>query len=150
MGMKQVRWLGLAIAIWGLASGMSVASTPNTMYRPIPLEFNRRVSDRLSPQDIPTGEGGFARDYVITLKAGEQIRIALASTAFDPIVSLLAADGSTVAENDDGPDGSRNAWLLMEVAEAGRYTVRVQSFRNTGVGLFQLEVTRLRLPSLQK
>lgn len=148
--MRQAKWLGLAIAIWGLASSMGMASTPNAMYRPLPLEFNRRVSDRLSPQDIPTGEGGFARDYVMTLQAGDQIRIALTSAAFDPIVSLLAADGSTVAENDDGPDGSRNAWLLLEVAEAGRYTVRVQSFRGTGVGSFQLEVTRLRLPSLPK
>lgn len=148
--MRQAKWLGLAIAIWGLASSMGMASTPNPMYRPLPLELNRRVSDRLSPQDIPTGEGGFARDYIMTLQAGDQIRIALTSAAFDPIVSLLAADGSTVAENDDGPDGSRNAWLLLKVAEAGRYTVRVQSFRGTGVGSFQLEVTRLRLPSLPK
>lgn len=148
--MKQVRRLGVAIAMSGVFGLMGAAFASEPMYRPIPLELNRRVSDRLSPQDIPTGEGGFARDYVITLKAGDQVRIALTSTAFDPIVSLLAADGSTIAENDDGPDGTNNAWLLLKVAEAGRYTVRVQSFRNTGVGSFQLEVTRLRLPSLPK
>lgn len=150
MSMNQVRRLGVAIAMWGVFGFMGAALASEPMYRPIPLELNRRVSDRLSAQDIPTGQGGFARDYAITLRSGDQVRLALTSTAFDPIVSLLAPDGSTVAENDDGPDGSRNAWLLLQVPEAGRYTVRVQSFQGSGMGLFQLEVTRLRLSALQK
>jgi hypothetical protein len=78
------------------------------------------------------------------LKEGDNIAIDLSSDSFDAILTLLAEDGSTVSENDDGPDGSTNALLFTRIAKTGRYIVRVRAFGVTGVGTFKLKVTRLR------
>nr|WP_315862450.1 PPC domain-containing protein [Picosynechococcus sp. PCC 7117] len=114
------------------------------MYRPLGIRSGQEINQRLSDQDIPTGEGGFARDYVITLQEGDQVAIDLLSDDFDTIVLLLAADGSTIAENDDAADGSTNSLLFVRINETGRYIVRVRAFGETGNGDFSLKVTRLQ------
>jgi hypothetical protein len=102
------------------------------------------VNDTLTDGDIPTGEGGFARDYLIQLDKGDQIAIDLKSENFDSVLLLLAADGSTVAENDDGPDGGTNSLLFARVNETGKYIIRVRAFGETGGGKYTLKLTRLR------
>jgi hypothetical protein len=114
------------------------------MYNPIPLSCDRELADRLSDRDIPTGEGGFARDYTVTLDAGEEVSVDLNSDDFDAILMLIADDGSPIAENDDGPDGSTNALLFARITESGKYIVRVKAFGDTGSGKFTLKLTRLR------
>jgi hypothetical protein len=114
------------------------------LYNPIDLPLNKEITDTLSEKDIPTGQGGFAKDYIIDLDAGDQVAIDLSSSSFDAIVSLLAEDGSTVAENDDGPDGSTNALLFSRITKSGTYVIRVRAFGETGIGNFKLKVTRLR------
>jgi hypothetical protein len=114
------------------------------MYQPIPLPNNNEISDILSDQDIPTGDGGFARDYLVKLEPGDQIAIDLISDNFDTIVMLIGADGSKIAENDDGPDGSTNSLLFTRINEGGNYIIRVRAFGETGSGNFMLKLTRLR------
>ncbi|WP_013320915.1 PPC domain-containing protein [Gloeothece verrucosa] len=114
------------------------------LYTPLPLPSNNEVNDNLTDEDIPTGEGGFARDYYVQLREGDQVAIDLISEDFDAIVILMAADGSTIAENDDGPDGSTNALLFARISETGKYIIRVRAFGETGSGRFTLKVTRLR------
>lgn len=122
----------------------AAARAQNRLYNPIPMPGSNEVSDTLTDQDIPTGEGGFARDYTVNLNAGDQVAIDLTSENFDTIVTLLASDGSTIAENDDGPDGSTNSLLFTRITEAGKYIVRVRAFGETGGGGFKVKVTRLR------
>ncbi len=114
------------------------------IYNPIPLEYQSEMYDRLSDQDIPTGEGGFAKDYWVKLEKGDQVAVDLMSDEFDSVVLLLGADGTTIAENDDGPDGSTNSLLFSRITESGRYIIRVHAFGETGGGNFRLKVTRLR------
>lgn len=114
------------------------------VYNPIELAGGREVNDTLTESDIPTGVGGFARDYSIELFEGDQITIDVISEEFDTLVSLLGADGTTVSENDDGPDGSTNSLLFARIAETGQYTVRVRSYAGQGVGAFYLKLARLR------
>ena len=114
------------------------------MYNPLTLPSNQEVSDQLSDQDIPTGEGGFAKDYLVSLEEGDQVAIDLTSDDFDTMVMLLADDGATVAENDDGPDGTTNSLLFARITERGQYIIRVRAFGETGGGNFALKVTRLR------
>ena len=114
------------------------------LYNPIPLASNNKVMDTLSSQDIPTGEGGFARDYLVELEHGDQVAIDLMSEEFDSVVLLLAADGSTIAENDDGPDGSTNSLLFARITESGKYIIRIRAFGETGGGKFILKLDRLR------
>lgn len=115
-----------------------------SLYSPIPLTSVDEISDTLSEKDIPTGEGGFARDYAVDLQEGDQLAIDLISDDFDAIVVLLSADGTTVSENDDGPDGSTNSLLFSRITESGKYIIRVRAFGETGSGKFTLKVSRLR------
>jgi hypothetical protein len=116
----------------------------NYLYSPIHLNTNIELTDTLSIKDIPTGQGGFARDYAVSLNKGDNLAIDLSSENFDCIITLLAPDGSTVSENDDGPDGTSNSLLFTRINETGAYIVRVRSFGETGVGKFKLKVTKLQ------
>lgn len=115
-----------------------------SLYNPSPLPDTGEVTDALSDKDIPTGFGGFARDYVASLEPGDHIVIDLASEEFDTIVTLIAPDGSTFGENDDGPDGSTNSLLFARIVDGGNYIVRVRPYGGQGLGTFNLKLTRLR------
>jgi hypothetical protein len=116
----------------------------NNLYKPIPLNSSSEIADTLTATDIPTGQGGFARDYTVKLNKGDNLAIDLSSENFDTIITLLGPDGSTVAENDDGPDGTSNSLLFTRITETGNYIVRVRSFGETGVGNYRLKVTKLQ------
>jgi len=133
----------LLISIFSLIFS-SQSSAENALYNPIPLNLNTDISDHLTDQDIPTGEGGFARDYVVELKKGDQVAIDLNSNEFDTVIVLISTDGSTVGSNDDGPDGGTNSLLFARIAETGQYIVRVRTFGIAGGGKFALKVSRLR------
>lgn len=120
------------------------ASAQAAVYAPIPLTPGKNVLDKLSNRDIPTGQGGFARDYIVPLQAGSQLAIDLASENFDTLVYLIASDGTTVAENDDGPDGTTNSLLYARIAKTGTYYIRVRSFGEVAAGNFTLKVTLLK------
>jgi hypothetical protein len=131
-----------AIAISLTAPGLAKAESQR-VYHPIPLPESNEVSDTLTDKDIPTGEGGFARDYTVKLEAKDQVSIDLTSESFDTIVTLMK-DGVNVGQNDDGSDGSTNSLLFTRIKEAGIYTVRVRAFGEAAGGSFKLKVTRLR------
>lgn len=138
--------LSLVLPVTLLTLGMSslaAKAQTNPLYNPIRMPATNEVNDTLTDKDIPTGIGGFARDYIITLQAGDQVAIDLSSEEFDPIVTLIGPDGTTVGENDDGPDGSTNSLLFARISRAGNYVVRVRPYGGQGVGPFKLKVTRL-------
>jgi hypothetical protein len=118
------------------------AQTP-PLYNPIELTSNE-ISEALSDQDIPTGFGGFYRDYVVSFEQGDQVVMDLTSEEFDTIITLIAPDGSTVGENDDGPDGTTNSLLFARITTAGNYIVRVSPYAGQGLGSFTLRVNRLQ------
>ena len=125
---------------------LSKAIAKSRVYEPIPLPISKPIVDTLSSVDIPLGQGGFARDYIVSLSAGDEVVIELKSERFDTFVSLLASDGSTVGENDDGPDGTTNSLLMVCIPKSDTYTVRVQASGEAkeAVGLFTLFVRLLR------
>jgi hypothetical protein len=128
-----------------LAIGFSAlsANAQTTLYSPIPMPSNNQVADSLTDKDIPTGSGGFARDYLVTFKEGDQVVMDLTSEEFDTIITLIAPDGSAVAENDDAPDGSTNSMLFARITRPGSYIIRVSPYAGQGIGRFNLKVTRL-------
>ena len=140
-------WYMISV-FWTIMLAAALKALPSEaqqrMYNPLTLPSNQEVSDQLSDQDIPTGEGGFAKDYLVSLEEGDQVAIDLTSDDFDTMVMLLADDGATVAENDDGPDGTTNSLLFARITEKGQYIIRVRAFGETGGGNFALKVTRLR------
>ena len=140
----------VSILIFGISINTGLAENPNNrnnlydLYKPIPLNSSSEITDTLTAKDIPTGQGGFARDYTVKLNKGDNLAIDLSSENFDTIITLLSPDGTTVAENDDGPDGTSNSLLFTRITETGNYIVRVRSFGETGIGKFNLNVTKLQ------
>ncbi|MEH1768450.1 MAG: PPC domain-containing protein [Nostoc sp.] len=141
-GLKQLIIIPATLLAIGIST--SVAFAQNKLYSPIPLSNSAEITDTLSDKDIPTGQGGFARDYTVKLQKGDNLAVDLSSESFDTIITVLAPDGSTLAENDDGPDGTSNSLLFTRIVETGNYVIRVRSFGETGVGPFKLKVTKLQ------
>ena len=138
--------LPLVIPATLIAVGTNVLSAnaqDSDLYNPIELPESGEISDTLTDQDIPTGFGGFYRDYVVTFEQGDQVVMDLTSEEFDTIITLIAPDGATVGENDDGPDGTTNSLLFARVTTPGEYIVRVSPYAGQGIGAFSLKVTRL-------
>lgn len=130
--------------LMAIAISTTAAFAQSKLYSPILLNDFKEISDSLSDKDIPTGQGGFARDYAVKLNKGDNLAVDLSSDSFDCIITLLGPDGSTVAENDDGPDGTSNSLLFTRINETGTFIIRVRSFGETGVGPFKLKVTKLQ------
>lgn len=141
--MKPANFLTLFVPAILLTTGLGAGRAAAQMYSPIPLG-NQEINDSLSSADIPTGFGGFAKDYVVNLEAGDQITIDAISNEFDTLVTLMDANGVTVSENDDGPDGTTNSLLFARISESGKYTVRIRSYAGEGAGPFSLKLARLR------
>jgi len=114
------------------------------LYNPVRMPASNEIIDTLTDKDIPTGFGGFARDYIVSLEKGDQVVTDLLSDEFDTIVTLIAPDGTTIGENDDGPDGTTNSLLFARIAQEGNYIIRVRPYGGQGIGTFTLKVTRLR------
>ena len=129
----------LFAGFFGLSARQAVAQ----LYNPIPLETTE-INDTLTKADIPTGVGGFAKDYVVDLEAGDQITVDATSEEFDTLVTLMDSNGLVVHENDDGPDGSTNSLLFARINESGKYTVRIRSYAGDGEGPFSIKLARLR------
>ncbi len=137
--------LSVAMLTFGIhISSRPLQAQPEVMYNPILLPESGEIRDRLSESDIPTGFGGFARDYMVTFDDGDHVVIDLTSDEFDTIITLIAPDGTTFGENDDGPDGTTNSLLFARILDGGDYIVRVRPYAGQGMGLFDLSVTRLR------
>jgi hypothetical protein len=142
--LRLQRGLLLPLALTTIVLTSWPANAQTRVYTPIPLPASRTVNDTLSVQDIPTGAGGFARDYTVQLEAGDQVAIDVTSDEFDTYVILMSKDGVIVGENDDGPDGTTNSLLFARISESGTYTVRVRAYAGQGTGRFTLKVARLR------
>lgn len=142
-GLKKLIIVPATLLAIGISTRAALAQ--NKLYSPIPLTTgSTELADTLSDKDIPTGQGGFARDYTVKLNKGDNLAVDLSSENFDSIITLLGPDGSTLAENDDGPDGTSNSLLFTRINETGTYIIRVRSFGETGVGSFKLKVTKLQ------
>ncbi len=142
---RQRFWLKLAaIALVAPLLNLGDSVAQSRFYNPLGFPASGKVVDNLSNQDIPTGQGNFARDYQVTLQKGDQVSIEVTSAKFDTILTLLTPDGSTLAENDDGPDGSTNSLLLTRISETGNYIIRIQPFGRSSGGPFTLTLTKLR------
>lgn len=144
---SSLRWFTPAIVLWTGVVGLQLPSSAQSLYNPIPLSSTGEMSDELTERDIPTGQGGFARDYKVSFAAGDQVAIDVLSDSFDTVVTLMASDGSMVAENDDAPsnpEATTNSLLFTRITQSGNYIIRVRSFGEATGGTFTLKVTRLR------
>ncbi|TAF49975.1 MAG: peptidase [Oscillatoriales cyanobacterium] len=124
--------------------GFTSSARADELYNPQTFPSSGSINGVLSEAGIPTGMGGYAYDYVVNLNEGDRIEIEAFSDSFDTIVTLIGPDGSTIAENDDGPDGSTNSLMYTRLTASGRYIIRVRAFGTAGEGPFTVDLVRLR------
>lgn len=143
--MTKLGAIAIAIAI-GFTSTLPEAyaqgRSPN--YKPSVITSGVEVKDILTDKDIPTGQKGFARDYVIVAEKDERLEITVNSGNFDTVLSLIDNKGEVISENDDAVGDSTNSMIFFKVRQSGTYIVRVSSFGGSSGGKFTLKVTKLR------
>lgn len=103
----------------------------------LPLRFAHKAYAQPILEDQGTIEPA-QQEYVIEAEAGDVLAIIVTSGDFDPVLSLLDANGEEVAVNDDF-GGTLNSRIVYRVATAGEYTIVARSFDGRG-GDYALEV----------
>ena len=141
--------LSISISVSAIAFGLgSVTATfaqSRNVYKPTAILSGSEINDILTDKDIPTGQKGFARDYILEAQKDERLEITVNSGSFDTVLSLLDIKGEVIAENDDAASHTTNSLIFFKVRQSGTYTIRVSSFGGSSGGKFTLKVTKLRV-----
>lgn len=94
---------------------------------------------------LTTNDGRYARKrakaFTIKLEADKSYKIDLVSNSFDAYLHLQDADGTPLAEDDDG-GGDLNARIMYEAKRTGEYRILACSLDPNGSGKFTLTVTQ--------
>ena len=141
----------LSVSISVSAIALMLGSAPESfaqsrnVYKPAAISSGSEINDILTDKDIPTGQKGFARDYILEAQKDERLEITVNSGSFDTVLSLLDSKGEVIAENDDAASDTTNSLIFFKVRQSVTYTVRVSSFGGSSGGKFTLKVTKLRV-----
>ena len=71
--------------------------------------------------------------------AGQEIRVAVGSDAFDTVVELVSPTGAVIDTDDDGGRGT-DSLLEATLPVPGRYQVLVTAYNDTGTGTYTVAV----------
>lgn len=102
------------------------------------------VRGTLGEADSIADDGGYFDAYRIHAKAGDKLRITLASNDFDAFVEVGRQEGDvfeSLASDDDGLSDT-HARLDWEAPEDGDYLIRVRSYASAQLGAYALRVER--------
>ena len=102
-------------------------------------ETARGEIDRSDPQD--SRFNGYLEPVSLQADGGETVSIEMTSRDGDTYLYLLDPSGDVIAENDDGASGLNSRIGVVELAEAGEYTVVAGGYRTTGFFEYELSVT---------
>ncbi|MEG4291953.1 trypsin-like peptidase domain-containing protein [Microcoleus sp. C2C3] len=80
------------------------------------------------------------REYTFEGRAGQSVAISLESTDFEPYVAIIGPDDQLLAQNDEGSDSTKNAFVTVTLPATGRYRVIVNAYDASGRGRYTLTV----------
>jgi len=80
------------------------------------------------------------QEYSFEGRAGQSVAISLESTDFEPYVAIIGPNDRLLAQNDEGSDSSKNAFLSVTLPATGRYRVIVNAYDASGRGRYTLTV----------
>ncbi len=100
------------------------------------LAVGQPAQGHLAPGDATLNSGEFVDTYSFQGSAGQQIRIRLESSDFDPYVMLRG--NNVTQDNDDAADGSLNSEIRYTLPTDGQYNVSVTSYQAGETGSYTL------------
>lgn len=93
----------------------------------------------LAQGDDQLSSGEFVDWHDMQFAAGQQVQLALTSSAFDTYL-LVRGPGEFREDNDDVEPGNTNSGLTLAVPAAGTYRVGVTSYRPGETGAYELRI----------
>jgi uncharacterized protein (TIGR03437 family) len=139
---------GVNVTVMQGGAGLSsCAVTPITAGQPV--NGSLAPGDCQSPLRIRDGARPLADRYSFstsgTASGGQPVIISLTSVDFDTYLYLLDANGSVIAQNDDGGAGGASRIPVgsgfFTLPSGGAFTIEVTSFANNGLGNYTLSLT---------
>jgi hypothetical protein len=106
-----------------------------------PIEIGGAVEGELAEGDGKNEEGVRADVYRFNGREGQRVRIDMTSDEFDTYVELFDDGRVSLAENDDGGEGT-NARLTFSLPRTGAYLVEARAFSD-GTGAYALSITEV-------
>lgn len=103
------------------------------------VELGETKEGRLEPGDSTSSSGGMIDVYTFTAPVSRNIQIDLVSTDFDPVVTLMDANGMQLGRDDDG-GGSFNSRLVMPVVQGRSYRIVAGTYGAGRSGAYRLAV----------
>lgn len=140
-GVITVAGLNVIVTQAGTGAG-SCGVTPINAGQPV--NGSLTPGDCQSPLRIRDGARPFADRYSFNASGGQPVVVSLTSADFDTYLYLLDANGSVIAQNDDGgTNGSRipAGSGFFTLPSSGLFTIEVTSFSNNGLGSYTLSLT---------
>ena len=135
-----LRWaLMVSLALGGLgavvaAPGVAVAQSQQQ----VPITIGQSVQGQLAAGDRQLSSGEWVDNYLLTVRGGERVRIAMQSTEFD---TYILVRGPGVSEdNDDAPGQGTNSEVTLTFPQAGQYTIGATSYAPGETGRYALQV----------
>lgn len=107
----------------------------------VAINLNDVVAGELSDTDGVNGAGQRADVYRLTGTAGQRIRAEMISDAFDTYLELSDANGTSLAEDDDGAGEGTNSRLSFTLPADGDYLIEARGFGDGAEGAYTLTVT---------
>jgi hypothetical protein len=108
----------------------------------IPFLAIAQNGEAVSVGDVIEGQltlENLTASYTILAAEGDRLLLTLRSSDFDSYLTLLAQDGSIVAEDDDGA-GGMDALIEAELPSTGLYTIQASSYTLASTGAFTLTI----------
>ena len=104
-----------------------------------PISIGQSVGGRLNAGDCLQSDGAFGERWSLSLSDQTDVRIDLASSAFDAFLELQDDVGTVIAQNDDA-GGSLDSRLVLTL-QAGSYIILARSLISRRTGDYQLTVS---------
>jgi hypothetical protein len=111
------------------------------------ITSGQTITGTLSSSDCKTSGNSYQDWYTIAAVAGEQLTVAMNSSAFDAYVYLDKPDGSNLTKDDDS-GGNHNALISnYTLPVTGTYKIRATSYYSNKKGKYTVSLT-IKSPSI--
>ena len=114
---------------------------------PTAISIGQTINGALASTDclFPTAGERFSDAYTFSGTAGQQITIAMSSSAFDTFLHLIGPNGAVLTTDDDGGGGTNSripaTTGFLTLPSTGTYTIQASSFSANTSGIYTLSLT---------